>query len=204
MALPLFLAGIVKPGRWVGQLNVYLLLESRQDLLPDHLSGASPFVRSAQIADGQQHTTVFYVRINNWSCNWVIDQKFLRSPLELLLNILSEVLLVFYDDRVQDGFGFAPVAFKSNQHRYFIPDELETLGVICQWIGEYLPVGNVDHSSSALVSIHPVPNFQKGELKYPRVNHIPGMFAYLNAVTDLKGTPPKDKDPSSNVRDRIT
>lgn len=46
-------------------IDIRVLLKCLQDLLPDHLAGRSPLVGFAQIAEGEQDPTVFYIGVYN-------------------------------------------------------------------------------------------------------------------------------------------
>jgi hypothetical protein len=121
----------------------------------------------------------------------------------LFFDIPPEISLVLADDRIQNIFCFSPVTLEGNQHRNFVPDELETFAVIGQWIGEDFPVGNVDHPAGTLVGIHPITNFQQRKLEETCIYYIPGVVADLDAVPDFERAAQKDEDPASHVGDRI-
>ena len=140
-------------------------LEFLQDFFPNHLGCGAPFMRPAQVADGQQHPAVFDGGIHDRRCRGGIDQEILGGILQLLFDIVPEFLFMRMDDRVEQGFCFAPVTLEGDQDRDLIPDKLESFAVVCQRLREYFAVGNVDHAPGALVSIHPVADFQKRELE---------------------------------------
>lgn len=93
---------------------------------------------------------------------------------------------------VEKLFGLAPVTFKSNQNRDFIPDMLEHLTVIGKNLIEDLAIRNVNDPSRALIGVDPVAELHQAEHQDALVEDIVSMVADLDAVSDLEGLSPDE------------
>ena len=61
----------------------------------------------------------------------------------------------------------------------------------------------MDQSPRALVSAPPIPDFHDRELDDTSVDHITGMRADLDSITEIEGATQYDEDPTRKVRDDV-
>ena len=101
-----------------------------QDVLPDLMFGGTALAGIAHEAHGQQNAAVFHGSIYRGGQVAVKDHVLLGGFDDLFLGILREALRMFPDDLGEDLLGQFPLALKGDQHRYFVPDIIESAGII--------------------------------------------------------------------------
>ena len=70
-----------------------------------------------------------------------------------------------------------------------MPQEWELGRVVHDRIGEDLRVGDLNHTSGALIAVHPIADLQQMEMQDRCIDHVAGMRSDLDAVADLEGRP---------------
>ena len=104
---------------------------------------------------------------------------------------------------LQAGFGFAPIAFKSDQHFHFIPNVIQALVVIGNRGLENSRIGQVDDPPGTLFIAHPIAHFHNGKLKQIDGHHIANFLIHLNAVPEFEGLLKQNKIPPGHIHNGI-
>src|SRR3989442_12156314 len=200
----LALGAVVEAGGGpVGEVDVVVLGELAQDVLPDQLLGDAALARLAQVPDRQQAPVLADARVHRGGQVRVEDHEFPARFLDALLGRLDDLLGVPPDDVEQQLLGLLPIALEGDEHRDLVPDVLEALAVVRDDVRDDLAVGDVDDAAGALVGVHPVADLVQGELEYPDVDHVAGVLADLDAVADREGAPPDDEDPARQIEEDV-
>src|SRR5207247_10796602 len=157
--------------RDVGEIDVVMLGDLAEDVLPDLLLGDAPAPRLHKVTQRQLHAVLGDAGVHGRRQVRVEDHELAGRLPDALFGRLDDVRGVARHDLEQQLFRFLPFAFERDQDGYLVPDVFEALTVVRYDVGQHFAVGDVDDAAGALVGVHPVTDLVQGELEHPHVDH---------------------------------
>ena len=193
----------VEAGGVVGEIDGWFFGEGFEDGLPHFLLGSAPLAGVDDVADGEHDAAVFDGGVDDRGERAGDNQVFFCGAADLGLRAGRKGFGVFFDDSLQDGFGFFPVAFEGDHDGDFVPDIFKAGVVVGQRRPEDEAVGNVNDAAGALVGIDPVADLDDAEFEEAAVDDVAFDAVEFDAVAHFERFAGLDEKEAGDVGDGV-